>query len=501
MLVLTSVEITLALVTFFIVLLITKKIWRKRKLPPGPWGIPILGNMLQIEELPHLTFIKMKEKYGDVFLLKLGSVPVVVVSGLETVKKVLLKQGEQFAGRPNLYTFSLINDGTSLAFSEHFGDAWKLHKKIAKMSLREFSKSSRSSLSQSLFEEFVSAESAALVETLLMNSEKGYFDPSENITYALACVVCALCYGKRYSHDDEEFLGVIQINEEVHKASGAAAPADFIPILRFFPLPGIKALLQAIKRYNNFVKNRVKEHYETYNKNRIRDITDALLYWCSRRQSDDKLSALSDAQILSTVGDIFGAGFDTLSSAVQWSFLYLIKYPEVQDKIYQEIDTLIGAGRVPTFDDRHNLHYTDAFIHEVFRHSSFSPFTLPHCATRDTILNGYFIPKNTCIFVNLYQVHHDPTLWEDPECFKPERFLDKDGKLDKLIAQNVILFGIGVRKCLGEELARNELFLMLTIILQKLQLEKRSSDEITFTPMKGMNLKPKKYVLKAVKRY
>ncbi|XP_073399844.1 cytochrome P450 1A1-like isoform X2 [Dendrobates tinctorius] len=378
MLFLTNVEITLALVTFFIVLLITKKIWRKRKLPPGPWGLPILGNILQIEELPHMTFFKMKEKYGDVFLVKLGSVPVVVVSGLETVKKVLLKQGEQFAGRPKLYTFSLINDGTSLAFSENFGAAWKLHKKIAKTSLREFSKSSRSSSSQNLFEEFVSAESAALVETLLMNSEKGFFDPSENITYAAASVVCALCYGKRYSHDDEEFLGVIQINDEVHKASGSAAPADFIPILRFFPLPGIKALLQAIKVFNNFTKRRVKEHYETYDKDHIRDITDALFYWCGRRQLDDKLSALSDAQILSTVNDIFGAGYDTLSSAVRWSFLYLIKYPEVQDKIYQEIDTLIGAGRVPTFDDRHNLHFTEAFIHEVFRHSSFSAFTLPH---------------------------------------------------------------------------------------------------------------------------
>ncbi|KAM4049666.1 cytochrome P450 1A3-like isoform 2-T2 [Anomaloglossus baeobatrachus] len=470
MFVFTNVEITLSLVTFFIVLLITKKVWRKRRLPPGPWGIPILGNILQVEELPHISFGKMKEKYGDVFLLKLGMVPVVVVSGLETIKRVLLKQGEQFADRPKLYTFSLVNDGTSMAFSEDFGDAWKLHKKIAKMSLREFSKSSRTSSSQSTFEEFVSLESEALVETLLLNSVKGYFDPSDNITYAVASVVCALCYGKHYRHDDEEFLGVIKINEEALKASGSAAPADFIPILRFFPLPGLKAFLQVTKKFNNFTKKQVKEHYESYDKNHIRDITDALICCCSRRKLEDKLSALSDAQILSTVSDIFGA------------------------------DALIGGVRVPTFDDRHNLHFTEAFIHEVFRHSSFTPFALPHCTTRDTVLNGYFIPKNTCIFVNLHQVHHDPDLWENPECFKPERFLDKDGKLDKQIAQNVIIFGMGVRKCLGEELARNELFLMLTIILQKIQLEKRSSDELILTPNNGMTLKPKQYVLKAIRR-
>ncbi|KAG9486776.1 hypothetical protein GDO78_006915 [Eleutherodactylus coqui] len=308
MLFFTNAEITLSLVTFLIVLLITKKIWRKRKLPPGPWGLPLLGNLLQIGELPHLSFLKMKEKYGDVFRLKLGMVPVVVVSGLETVKKVLLNQGEQFGGRPKLYTFSLVTDGTSLAFSEHFGDAWKLQKKIAKMSLREFSKSSRSSLSRSVFEDYVAEESKALMETLLVNSEKGYFDPSENITYAVASIVAALCYGKRYSHDDEELLGVIQISEDAQKASGSAAAADFIPILRFLPLPGIKALLEAIDKFNDFTRKRVKEHCETFSKDHIRDITDALLYCCSQRKSQDKLSALSDAQILSTVNDLFGAG-------------------------------------------------------------------------------------------------------------------------------------------------------------------------------------------------
>ncbi|KAG9461767.1 hypothetical protein GDO78_015802, partial [Eleutherodactylus coqui] len=164
-------------------------------------------------------------------------------------------------------------------------------------------------------------------------------------------------------------------------------------------------------------------------------------------------------------------------------------------------DTLIGVGRAPRFDDRHNLHFTEAFIHEVFRHSSFSPFTLPHCTTTDTDLNGYFIPKNTCIFVNVYQVLHDPAQWKDPYCFKPERFLDKDGKLDKQKAQNVIIFGMGVRKCLGEELARNELFLILSMILQTLKLEKKPSDELTFTPINGMNLKPKKYMMKVLARY
>ncbi|XP_063769942.1 cytochrome P450 1A1-like isoform X2 [Pseudophryne corroboree] len=496
-----SVEVTLSLVTFIIVLLLMMTIFRKGKCIPGPWGVPILGNILQMKDLPHVFFHKMSKKYGDVFLIKLGMVPVVVVSGLETIKMVLLKEGEIFADRPKLYSFTLITDGTSLTFSGKFGDAWKQHKKIARTSLREFSRSTRSlSAYSSRFEEFVTAEAQALVETLLVNSEKGYFDPAQNVTYAITNVVSAICYGKRYDHDDKEFLEIIRLVDEAQEASGAAAPADFIPILRFFPLPGLKALLKAVDCFNNFTKKRVKEHYESYDKNHMRDITDALIYCCNERKLEDKLPALSDAQILSTVNDIFGAGFDTVSSALRWSLLYVLKFPGIQEKIHKEIDSKIGPGRIPRFEDRRELHFTEAFIHEVLRHSSFAPLTLPHCTTRDTFLNGYFIPKNTCIFVLLYQVHHDPALWVEPSCFKPERFLDKEGKFDKQLAQNVIPFGLGVRKCLGEEVARNELFLMLTLILQRLRLEKNPADELSLTPVNGMNLKPQKYVMKALTR-
>ncbi|XP_053328301.1 cytochrome P450 1A1-like [Spea bombifrons] len=296
----------------------------------------------------------MKEKYGDVFLVHLGVVPVVVVSGLETVKKVLLKQGEQFADRPKLYTLSLLNDGTSLSFTENYGEPWKLHKKIAKMCLREFSKSARSASSPSLFEQYVSEEANLLVETLLQHSsKKGYYNPIDHITYAVANVVCALCFGKRYDHDDDdEFLGVIQISEEAQNSAASAAPADFIPILRYFPLPGLKALLKAVDRFNNFSKKQIKEHYDSFDKNHIRDITDALLLDCSKRKLKDKHSVLTDAQVLSTVIDVFGAGFDTTSSALQWSLFYLLKFPELQEKIHKEIGTKIGFSRMPRFEDR-----------------------------------------------------------------------------------------------------------------------------------------------------
>ncbi|XP_032979793.1 cytochrome P450 1A1 isoform X2 [Rhinolophus ferrumequinum] len=137
-----------------------------------------------------------------------------------------------------------------------------------------------------------------------------------------------------------------------------------------------------------------------------RDITDALIHTCHRKHAATKTATLDDDEIISTVNDLFAAGIETVSTCLYWSFLYLIQYPEIQAKIQEEIDGNIGL-KSPRFEDRKILPYTEAFINEIFRHASFLPFTIPHCSTADTTLNGCFIPRKTGIFINMYQVNHD----------------------------------------------------------------------------------------------
>ncbi|XP_029468177.1 cytochrome P450 1A1-like isoform X2 [Rhinatrema bivittatum] len=460
------------LVIVLVIMRIKESLGKQGKSLPGPWALPVIGNIFQIGKSPHLSLTKMRETYGEVFLIKLGVVPVVVVSGLETMKQVLVKQGDDYAGRPKLYSFSLLADGNSLSFSVEFGEKWKLHKKIAKNALRTFSKSeAKSSTCSCILEEQVSAEASELVRILSeCSAEKGSIDPSSIITCAVGNVICALCFGKRYEHSNKEFLSVVEINEELRKVSGACSSVDFLPLLRFLPFPAVKALRMFYSHLNNFITKSVQKHYATYDKNNVRDITDALIYLCDERKLEDKSQALTDAEIIATVHDIFGA------------------------------DEKIGDSRLPRFDDRKELHYTEAFINEVFRHSSFVPFALPHCTTRDTSLYEYFIPKNTCVFVNIYQVNHDQTLWKNPDMFTPERFLDANKQLDKSMVEKVVLFGLGVRKCLGEDVARNELFLLLTAILQQLRVERHPGDKLDLTPVYGIVMKPQAYRLKAESR-
>ncbi|XP_012383181.1 cytochrome P450 1A4-like [Dasypus novemcinctus] len=497
-------DVTTSLIILVIVFAFVRVLGNKSKKqvsPPGPWSFPIIGNLLQLGDHPYLTFTEMKKKYGDVFLIKLGMVPVVVVNGVEMVKQVLFKNGEHFAGRPNMHSFSFLAEGKSLSFSVHYGESWKLHKKIASNALRTFTKAeAKSSTCSCLLEEHAVEEVSELVKVITeLTAKVGSFDPRNAITCAVANVVCALCFGKRYDHSDKDFLRIVKTNDELLKASSAANPADFIPCFRYLPLKIINAPREFYKAFNQFIAQHVQNHFITYDKDHIRDITDALINTCHNKHAATKTATLNDDEIISTVSDLFGAGFETVSTCLYWSFLYLIYYPEIQAKIQDEIDGNIGL-KSPRFEDRKILPYTEAFINEIFRHTSFLPFTIPHCTTTDTTLNGYFIPRNTCTFINMYQVNHDEAIWDNPNLFRPERFLNEKGELNKSLVEKVLIFGMGIRKCLGEDVARNEVFIFITTVLQQFKLQKCPGAQLDLTPMYGLTMKPIPYQLKAEPR-
>uniref|UniRef100_A0A8C4WPT1 Unspecific monooxygenase n=1 Tax=Gopherus evgoodei TaxID=1825980 RepID=A0A8C4WPT1_9SAUR len=449
-------EVMAALFTMTFILIsvrIVSNMTKKNILPPGPWPLPIVGNLLQLGEHPHLSFIQMRKNYGDVFLLKLGMVPVVVVNGLDTVKQVLLRDAESFAGRPKMHTFSFFADGKSLSFSVEYGESWKLHKKIASKALRSFSKSeAKTSICSCRLEEHVCAEASALVKMFLeLSLEKGAFDPTGITTCTVANVVCALCFGKRYEYNNEEFLSMIRINADFLKATSVVNPADFIPWFRYLPIPAVKAAHGFYEILNNFIVR-----LQNY-----RPIT--AVFISNDKRSDGKAPLLSNDKIISTVNDIFGAGFDTVATCLFWIFLYLVNNPDIQTKIQEEIDGKIRL-RSPRFEDRKDLHYTEAFISEILRHTSFIPLTIPH-----------------------------QTLWENADLFRPERFLNENSELNKSLIEKVLVFGMGIRKWLGEDIARNEIFIILTTILQQLKLEKCLQDQLDLTPVYGLSMKPKPY--------
>uniref|UniRef100_A0A3B1IJJ6 Cytochrome P450 1A n=1 Tax=Astyanax mexicanus TaxID=7994 RepID=A0A3B1IJJ6_ASTMX len=500
-LVVTGVTVFLCIFTLF---LLTLRLHQRKtlpsNLPPGPRAWPVVGNLFQMGEQLHLSLTHLGAVYGDVFRVKMGSLEVVVLSGLSTIRQALVRQGEAFAGRPELFTFTAVSDGNSMTFSEKYGEAWTLHKKICKNALRTFSQAkARNSSSSCLLEERITEEVLEMVEVLREQGEKvgdEGLDPTALLAISVANVACALCFGKRYSHNDEQFLTIVNINNEVLKIFASGNLADFFPVFRYLPSPSLRKVVQYIHRMNCFMEDHIKEHLLSFDKNCIRDITDALIELCEDRQEDRDKAMLTDSQIIHTVIDIFGAGFDTIITGLQWSLLYLIKFPHIRTRICQEIDDQVGLNRLPTFEDKAKMPYTEAFLYEVFRHASYMPFTLPHCTTENITLNGYFIPKDTCVFINQYQVNHDPEIWSDPDSFQPERFLSPSSQINKDVVEKVLIFGMGKRRCVGDRFARLEMFMFLTTVLQRLHIESASAQELSLSTTFALTMKPRPYRIK-----
>ncbi|XP_054858581.1 cytochrome P450 1A5-like [Eublepharis macularius] len=490
-----ATEFLIASVVFLLIFVAINSSWKRipqgLKQLPGPVGYPLIGSMLEIGKNPHLSLTEMSKKYGDVMKVHIGSRPVLVLSGLETLKQAMVRQGGDFMGRPDLYSMRDISDGQSMTFSTDSGEVWLARRKLAQNALKSFASSpSPDSASSTLLEEHVSKEAEYLVMKLQqVMQEQRRLDPFQYLVVSVANVVSAMCFGKRYSHDDQELLSIMNENEDFVEFASSGNPFDFIPVLQLLQKKSLKKFKEFSQRFDTFLENFIKDHYENFSKDNIRDITDSLIKFSQEEEKNMKIQ-LPTRKIVNLVNDIFGAGFDTVTTALSRCLTYLVVYPEMQKKIQQEIDETIGSERKPRLSDRPLLPYTEAFIQETFRHSSFIPFTIPHCTTRDTALNGYYIPKDTCVFVNQWQVNHDKDLWKDPFVFKPERFLTAGGKeINKDETEKVLVFGLGKRRCIGETIARWEVFLFLTILLQELQFTVQDGVKVDMTPRYGLVMK------------
>ena len=194
--------------------------------------------------------------------------PVVVLSGGETVRQALIKQGDDFAGRPDLYSFQFINDGKSLAFSTDQAGVWRARRKLAMNALRSFATLEGTTPEYScMLEEHICKEGDYLLKQLsTVMEENGYFDPFRHIVVSVANVICGMCFGRRYDHNDQELLSIVNLNDEFGRVVGSGNPADFMPYLRFLPSSTMKKFLDINTRFSGFIQKIVSEHYVSYDK-------------------------------------------------------------------------------------------------------------------------------------------------------------------------------------------------------------------------------------------
>ncbi|XP_022794081.1 cytochrome P450 1A1-like isoform X1 [Stylophora pistillata] len=441
-------------------------------LPPGPWGLPAIGACFRVGRNPHIAFTKMADKYGDVFSLMLGNRLVVVLNGFNVIQETIIKKPTVFAGRPRLYTFDLANpDGNSLTVGD-YTPQWRLSRKMSVAAVHNFAKDT-SSLEKKLFQ-----ESERLICCLKQQKGKA-FDVRITLKFATANIILNALFGINRSYDDQDLRRILELADNYREAVHGSSHIDFLPFLKHLPNRALTKLVLALKEVSAATKKMFLKNKETYTEGQVRNIADGFINVLEKEtmkeaengQNSENTQVemsplLNDEQIVQVLTELFGASLDTSSITVYWGLAYLIKHPEIQCQLQDELDNVIGRDRLPTLTDIPSLPLLQATVYELLRVTSVAPLAIPHSTTTETTIRDFTIPKDTMVFINLWSLHRDPAIWKDPDVFNPRRFLNGAGELiDPKTFGGFLPFSGGRRRCPGESLAMKTLPVFLAALL------------------------------------
>ncbi|XP_014285841.1 cytochrome P450 18a1 [Halyomorpha halys] len=493
-----------SLAVFIIVFFFGRRLWallsRIRTLPPGPWGLPLLGYLPFLRPEAHVQFAEMAKKYGGIFSLSLGNQFVVILSDYKLIREAFRR--EDFTGRPDT-EFTNILGGYGIINSD--GRLWKEQRKFLHDKLRRLGMT-YSGQGKHEMEARIMKEVEVFLHTLSKEKSTST-DLNPILCTSISNVICSLVMSVRFQQKDAKFTRFMNLIAEGFRLFGSLNYANFFPIMRY--LPGLQEVIKKIAKNRTemaaFFQETVDDHRATFDSHNMRDLVDNYLMEIEDAKATGRSEELfqgkeHNRQMQQIIGDLFSAGMETIKTTLLWAVLYMLHEPEVASKVQEELDRVVGRKRLPSLEDRPYLPYTEAVILEVLRISSVVPLGTTHSIHQETELGGYTIPENAHVVPLLHAVHMDPNLWEEPKAFRPERFINSEGKVFK--PEYFIPFGIGRRMCLGDVLARMELFEFFSSLMHTFHLRKAGEDcELpTLEATTGATLTPLPFEVSLVQR-
>lgn len=461
-------------------------------LPPGPRGLPVLGSLLTLRRDLHISLNRLIQPYGDVCLVRLGSVPVVIIS-----HPALLKEAFQETALTDRWIteaiFALTEAQTPA--SAPYGELWRQFDAFIRHEM--FSADNLDVARKNHIEPVVNG----LVERMHAMADAG--EPVHP-NAMLAQSACEMAFRMFFGEGEEqtaEFRQVMshlqQHFDSVNSLTVNPDPADVFPWARFLPRRAVK-----MARHLRSVREEIFGP--------LVDTAD------SRPGADPSIPAPAIEMVLAEakskgftrpatyglLADTMQPHYDGVAATVKWFLLTVANRPQIQARIHEELDRVIGRDGLPTIDDQVRLPYTFAAIAECMRYRTASPLGIPHEASQDTEVGGYRVPTGTKVMSNLYGIHHDPRFWDSPDEFVPERFLPQaDGTPSNALTGGAFIpFGVGLRRCTGERSAEIEIWLYITRLLHQFQFEVPWGGPLSEDEVHGMTVTPRPYTLTAARR-
>ncbi|QCD79252.1 flavonoid 3',5'-hydroxylase 1-like [Vigna unguiculata] len=441
-------EIGASILIFLVTLLSIRTVLRRRerKLPPGPRGWPVVGALPLMGSMPHVTLANLAKKYGPVMYLKMGTNNMVVASTPAAARAFLKTLDQNFSNRPpNAGATHLAYDAQDMVFAE-YGSRWKLLRKLSNLhmlggkALDEWGKVREEEMGQ-------------MLSTMYECSKKGEaVVVPEILTYAMANMIGQVILSRRVfetkGSDSNQFKDMVV---ELMTVAGYFNIGDFIPFLAKLDLQGIeRGMKQLHKKFDVLLTNMIQDHVASKHKRQNKpDFLDMVMaHYGEHDAHGDKLSLINVKALLL---NLFTAGTDTSSSIIEWSLAEMVKNPSIMKKAHEEMDRVIGRERRLKESDIPNLPYFQAICKETYRKHPSTPLNLPRISNKPCQVNGFYIPENTRLSVNIWAIGRDPQVWDNPLEFKPERFLSGRNKTIDPRGNDfeLIPFGAGRRICAG----------------------------------------------------
>ncbi|XP_053679606.1 probable cytochrome P450 304a1 [Anopheles nili] len=460
-------------------------IYRPRQFPPGLPRLPLLGSYPFLLAINYNHLHRAAATLSRVLGCKLigiflGETPAVIVNDHTIVRQVL--QRSEFDGRPDLFLARLRDERYArrgLFFTD--GDSWREQRKFFLKALHEYGFGTRSDTVEQDVQDGLGDLVALLKDGPKHDHERAVVDGTDGyalcpqVFFALfSNVMLRMLTGSRLEREDQAVLFEVGACSLAFHRQGDdyGLALSYIPWIRHV-LPGFsryRVLREVNRKANGVIQSLVEKCEQTYSEDDIRCFIDA--YIRELRRTGNKPTSGSDTfgfeydQLIIGCADFLVPAFSAIPAKLGLILQRLVTHPDVVEKMQAEIEQHVGQSRMPSLGDRGQLNYCEAVVREGLRIDTLVPSGIPHVATVDTELAGYRIPKGTLIINGLDYINHQQDVFPEPETFRPERFLDADGKLSLELDRSVP-FGAGKRVCAGESFARNALFLTITTLVQQ----------------------------------
>ncbi|KAL7160309.1 hypothetical protein ABFS83_01G085400 [Erythranthe nasuta] len=456
--------------------------------PPGPRGLPLVGNLLSLQPELHTYFANLAEKYGPIYKLKLGGKIGVVISSPAVAKEVLKDQDTTFANRDVPVAGKEATYGGADIVWTPYGPEWRMLRRVC---VREM-------LSGATLDSVYALRRRELRRTIryLYGQSGSPVAVGEQMFLNVMNVITSMMWGGTAAGEELDGGGLgsefRQVVGEMTGLLGMPNLSDFFPGLERFDLQSVQKKMKVLARkfdgiFETIIEQRLKINGELGDGGEERkDFLQFLLKM--KEDGGDAKTPFTMIHLKSLLMDMVVGGTDTTSNTVEYALSEMMNKPEVLEKVQQELETIVGKDNIVEESHINKLPYLYTVMKEVLRLHPALPLLVPHCPSATCTVAGYTVPKGARIFVNVWAIHRDPSVWENPLDFRPERF--SEGKWDYSGNDfSYFPFGSGRRICAGIGMAERMFMYSLASLVHSFDWSLPVGEKLDMTEKFGIVLK------------